>query len=146
MFSSRPGNHLPGRFFSARWILTELVVAALVGVIKARKFVIALKSVEADAFSFLTPARFGPEESEQKGIVMNIVYNSDNYAIVAYPTRQAFELVDKLSSRSLFVQGSVAKDLRSAIDSIPDEDRDQESIDSLLDDFCAGAARPITVH
>lgn len=77
---------------------------------------------------------------------MNIVYNSDNYAIVAYPTRQAFELVDKLASRTLFVQGSVAKELRSAIDDIPDEDRDQDSIDSLLDDFCAGAARPIAIH
>ena len=77
---------------------------------------------------------------------MNIVYNSDHYAIVAYPTRQAFELVDKQASRSLFVQGSIAKDLRSAIDSIPDEDRDQESIDSLLDDFCVGATRPIAIH
>ena len=77
---------------------------------------------------------------------MNIVYNSENYAIVAYPTRQAFELVDKQASRSLFVQGSIAKDLRSAIDSIPDEDLDQESIDSLLDDFCVGATRPIAIH
>ena len=77
---------------------------------------------------------------------MNIVYNSENYAIVAYPTRQAFELVDKQASRSLFVQGSIAKDLRSAIHSIPDEDRDQESIDSLLDDFCVGATRPIAIH
>ena len=77
---------------------------------------------------------------------MNIVYNSDNYVIVAYPTRQAFELVDKLSSRSLFVQGSVARDLRSAIDNIPYEDRDQESVDSLLDDFCAGAAKAIAIH
>ena len=77
---------------------------------------------------------------------MNIVYNSENYAIVAYPTRQAVELVDKQASRSLFVQGSIAKDLRSAIDSIPDEDRDQESIDSLLDDFCVGATRPIAIH
>lgn len=77
---------------------------------------------------------------------MNIVYNSDNYAIVAFPTRQAFELVDKASSRSLFVQGSIALDLRSAIDNIPDEDRDQESIDALLDDFCAGVARPIAIH
>ena len=77
---------------------------------------------------------------------MNIVYNSDNYAIVAFPTRQAFELVDKQSSRSLFVQGSVAKNLRSAIDSIPEEDRDHESVDSLLDDFCAGAATPISIQ
>ena len=62
---------------------------------------------------------------------MNIVYNSENYAILAFPMRQAFELVDKQTSRSLFVQGSVAIDLRAAIDNIPYEERSQESIDSL---------------
>ena len=77
---------------------------------------------------------------------MNIVYNSNSYAIVAFPARQAFELVDKTGKRSLFVQGSVALGLREAIDSIPYEDRDEESIDALLDDYCAGAARPIAYH
>lgn len=77
---------------------------------------------------------------------MNIVYNSENYAIVAYPVQQGFELVDKTGRRSLFVQGSVATDLREAIDNIPYEDRNEESIDSLLDDYCVGAARPIAYH
>ena len=77
---------------------------------------------------------------------MNVVYNSTQYAIVAYPARQALELVDKTGKRSLFVQGSVALGLREAIDSIPYEDRDEESIDALLDDYCAGAARPIAYH
>ncbi|ACV36533.1 DUF3567 domain-containing protein [Accumulibacter sp.] len=77
---------------------------------------------------------------------MNIVYNSQHYAIVAYPVQQGFELVDKAASRSLFVQGSVARDLRRAIDGIPDSERDEESIDALLDEYCAGAARPIVVH
>lgn len=77
---------------------------------------------------------------------MNVVYNSTQYAIVAYPARQAFELVNKTGKRSLFVQGSVALGLREAIDSIPYEDRDEESIDALLDDYCAGAARPIAYH
>ena len=77
---------------------------------------------------------------------MNIVYNSDNYSIVAYPARQAFELVDKQTSRSLFVQGSVATGLRESIDSIPYADRDYESIDSLLDDYCIGAMQPIAIH
>ena len=77
---------------------------------------------------------------------MNIVYNSEHYAIVAYPTRSAFELVDKLGQRTLFVQGSVAVGLREAIDNIPDDERDVESIDSLLDDYCAGAAKPIVFH
>jgi hypothetical protein len=77
---------------------------------------------------------------------MNVVYNSTQYAIVAYPARQAFELVDKTGKRTLFVQGSVALGLREAIDSIPFEDRDEESIDALLDDYCVGAARPIAYH
>ncbi len=77
---------------------------------------------------------------------MNIVYNSDNYVIVAYPTRLAFELVDKASSRSLFIEGSIAIDLREAIDNIPIQERDEESIDSLLDDYCAGATKPIIFH
>ena len=77
---------------------------------------------------------------------MTIVYNSDNYAIVAYPVQQGFELVDKLGSRSLFVHGSVALGLREAIDSIPFEERNEESIDSLLEDYCIGAAQPIVYH
>ena len=77
---------------------------------------------------------------------MNIVYNSQHYAILAYPVQQGFELVDKAASRSLFVQGSVARDLRRAIDDIPDSERDEESTDALLDEYCAGAARPIMLH
>ncbi len=77
---------------------------------------------------------------------MNIVYNSENYAIVAYPIQQSFELVDKVGGRSVFVRGSIAIGLREAIDRIPYEDRNEESIDSLLDDYCVGAARPIVFH
>ena len=77
---------------------------------------------------------------------MNIVYNSEHYAIVAYPVRHGFELVDKLGCRNLFIQGSVARELRASIDRIPDEERDVEAIDSLLDDYCAGAARPYAIH
>ena len=77
---------------------------------------------------------------------MNIVYNSENYSIVAYPVQYGFELVDKQGSRSLFVQGSVALELRASIDSIPYEDRDMEAIDPLLDDYCAAAAKPIAYH
>ena len=82
----------------------------------------------------------------QKGVVMNIVYDSEHYAIVAYPVQQGFELVDKASSRSLYVHGSVAIDLREAIDRIPDDERNEESIDALLDDYCSGSARPIAYH
>lgn len=36
----------------------------------------------------------------RKGVEMNIVYDSEHYAIVAFPTREAFELVDKVGRRS----------------------------------------------
>ena len=77
---------------------------------------------------------------------MNLVYNSENYVILAYPVRTAFELLDKLGKRSLFIQGSVAAGLRDAIDRIPSEERDMEAIDLLLDGYCAGAAKPISFH
>lgn len=77
---------------------------------------------------------------------MNLVYNSQHYAIVAYPVQQGFELVDKTARRTLFVQGSVARDLRKSIEGIPDEERNEESIDALLDEYCAGATRPIVLH
>jgi hypothetical protein len=77
---------------------------------------------------------------------MNLVYNSKHYAILAYPVQRGFELVDKLGRRSLFVQGSVAIRLREAIDRIPDAERDMDSIDSLLDDYCVGSTKPIFFH
>jgi hypothetical protein len=78
--------------------------------------------------------------------MIRIVYNSQQYAIVAYPAHEALELVDKTCSRSLFVQGVVAGELRRAIESIPDEQRSEESVDALLDEYCAGSARPIVLH
>jgi len=77
---------------------------------------------------------------------MDLIYNSESYSIVAYPVRQGFELVDKLGGRSLFVQGSIAVQLREAIYRIPAADRDVAAIDSLLDDYCVGAAKPIAYH
>jgi hypothetical protein len=82
----------------------------------------------------------------KKGVAMNLVYNSKHYAILAYPVQKGFELVDKLGRRSLFVQGSVAIGLREAIDRIPDKERDMDSSDSLLDDYCVGSAKPIFFH
>jgi hypothetical protein len=86
------------------------------------------------------------DEMEPKGMDMNVVYNSERYAIFAYPIQQGFELVDKTGSRSLFVLGSIAVDLRAAIEGIPDNERDEDSIDSLLDDYCVGWASPIVFH
>lgn len=77
---------------------------------------------------------------------MNVVYNSDHYSVLAYPAQESFELVDKEGQRMLFLQGPSAWHFRAAIEEIPEEERDEETIDAFLEDYCAGSAQPIIVH
>lgn len=77
---------------------------------------------------------------------MNVVYNSEHFSILAYPAQQGFELVDKEASRTLFIQGEAAFRFRQAIDAIPEDERDEETIDGFIEEYCAGAARPIRFH
>lgn len=77
---------------------------------------------------------------------MNVVYNSEHFSILAYPAQEGFELVDKEASRTLFIQGEVAFRFRQAIDAIPEEERDEETIDGFIEQYCDGVARPIRFH
>lgn len=77
---------------------------------------------------------------------MNVVYNSEHYSVLSYPAQEGFELVDKGAMRMLFLQGPYAQRFRSAINDIPEDERDVETIDAFLDDYCAGRAQPITFH
>lgn len=77
---------------------------------------------------------------------MNVVYNSEHYSVLAYPAQESFELLDKTGLRQLFLQGPSAWHFRHAIEGIPEEDRDVETIDAFLDDYCAESARPIVFH
>ncbi len=77
---------------------------------------------------------------------MNVVYNSEHFSILAYPAQEGFELVDKEASRTLFIQGEVAFRFRQAIDAIPEEERDEETIDGFIEEYCDGFARPIRFH
>jgi hypothetical protein len=77
---------------------------------------------------------------------MNMVYNSEHFSILAYPAQEGFELVDKEGGRMLFIRGEVAFRFRQAIDSIPEEERDEETIDEFIENYCKGVASPIRFH
>ncbi len=77
---------------------------------------------------------------------MNVVYSSDHYWVLAYPAQQGFELFDKASLRTLFLQGPLATHFRSAMEEIPEGERDEETIDEFLDGYCRGSAKPIVFH
>lgn len=77
---------------------------------------------------------------------MNVIYSSEHFWILAYPAQQGFELFDKESLRTLFLQGALASHFRQAMEEIPEAERDEETIDAFLDDYCTGTARPIVFH
>ena len=77
---------------------------------------------------------------------MNIIYSSDHFWILAYPAQQGYELFDKEGLRTLYLQGPSAWHFRHAMEEIPEDERDEETIDAFLDDYCNDAARPIIIH
>lgn len=82
-----------------------------------------------------------------KGVIMmNVVFNSEHYAIFAYPTEHGYELVDKAGGRSLFMQGLAAERFGDAVRHALDEDRDGEAVEDYLDSVTVGAACPIILQ
>ena len=77
---------------------------------------------------------------------MNIIYSSDHFWILAYPAGLGFELFDKDWQRTLFLDGVSAWHFSNAMEGIPEAERDEETIDAFLDDYCAGVAQPIVFH
>lgn len=78
---------------------------------------------------------------------MNIVYSSEHYAVLAYPSQHGYELVDKENKRSLFIQGDVADRFQHSINQVVRESHsDEDEIDEFLDAYCADSARPISFH
>jgi len=77
---------------------------------------------------------------------MNVIYSSAHFWILAYPAQDGFELFDKSCLRTLFLQGPLASHFSHAMEEIPEDERDEETIDAFLDDYCCGSARPIVFH
>ena len=77
---------------------------------------------------------------------MNVIYSSEHFWVLAYPAQQGFELFDKEYMRTLFLQGPSARHFHDAMEEIPEGERDEETIDAFLDDYCTDAARPIVIH
>lgn len=77
---------------------------------------------------------------------MNVIYNSPHYWILAYPAIQGYELFDKESLSILYLQGPLAQHFREAMERIPEETRDIDTVDAFLEEYCRGTARPIVFH
>jgi len=77
---------------------------------------------------------------------MNVIYNSENYYVVEYPSLHGFELIDKQAARSTFFQGSVAETFAQSMQHAVDEDDSVEHVDEFLEGYDDMMSVPLTVH
>jgi Protein of unknown function (DUF3567) len=77
---------------------------------------------------------------------MNVVYNSDNYYVVEFADQRGFELVDKHSRRSTFLNGDVAQKFVQSINGVIAEDASPEHIDEFLGNFDVLMGQPLLLH
>jgi Protein of unknown function (DUF3567) len=94
---------------------------------------------------------------------MNLVYNSDSYAVVQISlegeadagernaddtdSRGGYEIVDKLARKGIFLDGAVARGFREGVQALSEA---HEPTTEEIDDFIAGytqlAQQPLILH
>lgn len=77
---------------------------------------------------------------------MNVIYNSDNYYVVEYPTQGGYELVDKRLARGAFLQGDPADKFLAGMKTAITQDASAENVDEYLDQFDMLLNQPVVFH
>lgn len=78
--------------------------------------------------------------------MMNIIYSSDNYYVVEYPTQHGYELVDKRTQRGTFFQGDVADRFAQSLRDAAAENASFENVDEFLGNFDMLLNLPLVYH
>lgn len=78
--------------------------------------------------------------------MMNVIYNSEHYYVVEYPTQQGYELVDKKTQRGTFFQGDAAARFAHSMKNAVAEDASIEHVDDFLGRFDVLMNLPLVFH
>ena len=77
---------------------------------------------------------------------MQIIYNSEQYYVVAYPVEEAYEVVDKTIGRGSFFRGDLALRFRDSIRVAAAADPSADAIDEFISDFGLELSLPMVAH
>jgi hypothetical protein len=77
---------------------------------------------------------------------MQIVYNSEQFYIVAYPDEKAYEVVDKTAGVGGFFGGDLASRFRDSMRDIAAKDPSPENIDEFIANFGLPLTLPAVYH
>lgn len=91
---------------------------------------------------------------------MQMLYNSENYAVVQFEVepnevrpdpvasvvRGGYEIVDKHARREIFLQGSLAEHFKQGVENLIRSSPSEEEIDDYLEGFTVLAQQPVVLH
>lgn len=84
--------------------------------------------------------------------MMNVIYMSDEYYVVEYPIEYGYEIVNKRTQRSGYIQGDVAnrfaEELQHHLELLKgmDETPTTETVDEFLDKFEVQLSQALVIH
>lgn len=104
---------------------------------------------------------------------MQMLYNSDQYVVVAFGglqlapapgadgsgngggegggpvpvlSRGGFEIVDKQARREIFIEGAVAESFQQGVQALVDQGPDTEALDEFIGRYTTLAQQPVVLH
>jgi uncharacterized protein DUF3567 len=90
---------------------------------------------------------------------MHMLYNSDSFTVVLFeiPTaggggageatsRGAFEIVDKLAQKDIFIEGSMADHFQAGVEALMEDEPSEEELDEYIGRFTSLMPQPLVLH
>lgn len=94
---------------------------------------------------------------------MQMLYNSDSFAVVRFdvpaaaeaiatgaaqqlPSRGGYEIFDKLARKEIFLDGAVAESFRKGVDALIESGPTQDDVDEYIARYAQLAQQPVVMH
>ncbi|MEP7057597.1 MAG: DUF3567 domain-containing protein [Caldimonas sp.] len=95
---------------------------------------------------------------------MQMLYNSDSYAVVLFevqaeaapgaaaatasadPKRGGYEIVDKFLGKEIFISGTLAESFKTGVEALIRTSPSEEEIDDYIERFSALMQQPLVLH
>ncbi|HWP18552.1 MAG TPA: DUF3567 domain-containing protein [Burkholderiaceae bacterium] len=88
---------------------------------------------------------------------MEMLYNSDNYAVVEFRVpagededaalvRGGYEIVDKFNRKEIYIEGALAESFKQGVEALIEQSPTVEDIDAYIERFSSLMQQPVVLH
>jgi len=91
---------------------------------------------------------------------MHMLYDSDSFTVVLFEiatadagaatgeatSRGAFEIVDKVAQKDIFIDGSMADQFQAGVEALMEDEPSEEELDEYIGRFASLMPQPLVLH